>query len=184
MKVVLQKDVPGLGDAGELKEVADGYARNYLLPRKLVITAYGGTARAIEHQKKISAIKMEKRNKTMAKVAEDIKALGAIELQVKVGSKNRLFGSVTSMDVANALKAKGFEFDKRRVEMGDKIRSLGNHTVKVRLSEKIVVPVTLSIVQDMNFKAPDEEVEALPAAAEENSEETAEAAEAESETEE
>ena len=148
MKVILQKDVQGLGDAGEVKEVADGYARNFQLKKKMVIVAYGGSAKAVEHQKKISTMKMEKRNKAMAQVGEQLKGLGAIEVPVRVGAKYKLFGSVTSMDISNALKAKGHEIDKRKIEMADKIRNLGNYTVKVRLAEKIVVPLSISVISD------------------------------------
>ena len=148
MKVILQKDVPNLGDAGEIKEVAAGYARNYLLPRKLVIAASSGSTRVLQHQQDVIKRKTMKRNKEMSAVAENLKALDAIEIPVRVGAKNKLFGSVTSMQIATVLQEKGFSVDKRKVEMGEKVRALGAFKVKIRLADEIIVPLTLNIVAD------------------------------------
>jgi large subunit ribosomal protein L9 len=166
MKVILQKDIPSLGDAGEIKEVAAGHARNYLIPRRLVIPASVGSTRALEHQKRLIAIKAEKRKKEMEDVAARMKGVGPLVVKVRVGAKGKLFGSVTSMVVANALGELGFVLDKRKIEIGESIKSLGEFPIKVRLAEEITVPLKISVVADESFVAEEEEdfPDAAPAA--------------------
>lgn len=166
MKVILQKDVPNLGDAGEIKEVASGYARNYLLPRKLVIPAHAGSQRALEHHKRIMEQKAAKRNAEMAKVGEELGQVKKLEVTVRVGANNRMFGSVTSAQIAALLAEQGFVLDKRKVEFGEKIRTLGNYQIKIRLAEKIVVPIELNVVADAESQAAAEEEAAEVAAME------------------
>ena len=137
MKVILQKTVPNLGDAGDIKDVADGYARNYLLPRKMVIPAHAGSTRAALHQKQLIKRKIEKRTKEMTAVAGNLKDLEGLDIPVRVGAKGKLFGSVTAMMVAGALKERGFEIDKRKIDLGDKIKALGTFKIKIRLAEDI-----------------------------------------------
>lgn len=134
MKVILQKDVPNLGDAGDIKEVADGFARNYLLPRKLVIPADESSRRVVEHQKRLIHIKKEKRKKQSQKIAE---SLAGIELRIaaRVGEEGKLFGSVTSMDIAKSLKERGFEIDKRKIVIEQPIKQEGEYTVTIKLDE-------------------------------------------------
>ena len=148
MKVILQKDVPNLGDAGEIKDVAAGFARNFLIPRKLVVAASTGSARAAEHQKKLMELSIEKRNQEMQSVAENLKALGELEMPVRVGSRGKLFGSVTTMAISQALHAAGFPVDKRKVELSENIKSTGKYQVKIRLAEKIIVPLSINVVAD------------------------------------
>ncbi|HMU83401.1 MAG TPA: 50S ribosomal protein L9 [Leptospiraceae bacterium] len=157
MKVILQKDVPGLGDAGEVKNVADGYARNYLLPRKLGTAARGDSTKVLEHQKRMMQRKIDKRNKEMADVAEKLKALGTVSISVRVGAKKKLFGSVTPQAVANALKDLGYPVDKRKVELTDAVRTLGNFKFRVRLAEKVIVPMALEVLADKDSKVEEEE---------------------------
>lgn len=166
MKVILQKDVANLGDAGEIKDVASGYARNYLLPRKLVIPAHAGSQRALAHHKRIMELKAKKRNEEMAKVSENLSQVGSLEIAVRVGSNNRMFGSVTTAQVAALLAEKDFTLDKRKIELGEKIRSTGNYQIKVRLAEKIVVPLELKVVADAESQAAAEEEAAEVAAME------------------
>jgi large subunit ribosomal protein L9 len=97
MKVILQKDIPSLGDAGDIKEVAEGYARNYLLPQKMVIIANESSKKAIDHQKKLIRIKKEKRKKASEGVAGSISGL-ELSIPAQVGEEGKLFGSITSMD--------------------------------------------------------------------------------------
>ncbi len=168
MKVILQKDVPNLGDAGDIKEVANGYARNYLIPHKLVIVAKEGSTKILKHQKEVVRRKTEKRKKEMQGVAEELKKHSGIEIKVRVGAKNKLFGSVTSTQVAAAIAEKGITLDKRKVELGDKIRSLGNYNIKIRLAENIVVPFAITIIADENSVI-EEEYDLPPAPAAETS---------------
>jgi len=134
MKVILQKDIPNLGDAGDIKEVSPGYARNFLLPRKLVIVANESSKRAIEHQKKLVRIKKDKRKKQSEKLAESITGL-ELQIAVQVGEEGKLFGSVTAMDIAKKLKEKGFEIDKRKILIETPIKQEGEYTVKIKLDE-------------------------------------------------
>jgi len=99
MKVILQKDIPSLGDAGDIKEVAEGFARNYLLPKKLVIVANESSKRAIDHQMKLIKIKKDKRKKTSEQLAASMSDV-EVTISAKVGEEGKLFGSITSMDIA------------------------------------------------------------------------------------
>ena len=134
MKVILQKDIANLGEAGDIKEVADGYARNYLLPKKLVIVANETSQRAIGHQKKLIKIKKEKRKKQSEKLSE---SLAGIELRIaaQVGEEEKLFGSVTSMDIARELKELGYEIDKRRIHLDEPIKKTGEYDISIKLDE-------------------------------------------------
>ena len=134
MKVILQKDIPNLGDAGDIKEVSPGYARNYLLPRKLVIEANESSRRAIDHQKKLVKIKKEKRKKESEKLAGNITGI-EVQIAVQVGEEGKIFGSVTAMDIAKKLKEKGYEIDKRKIVIENPIKQEGEYTVKIKLDE-------------------------------------------------
>jgi large subunit ribosomal protein L9 len=134
MKVILQKDISNLGDAGDIKDVAEGYARNYLLPRKLVIPADESSKKAVEHQEKLIKRKKEKRKMVSEKLAERINGL-EIAITVRIGEEGKLFGSVTTQDIAKKLKEKGFDIDKRKIILESPIRQEGEHAVKIKLDE-------------------------------------------------
>ncbi len=144
MKVILQKDVPNLGDAGDIKEVAKGYARNYLLPKKLVILANDSSKKAMEHQAKLIKIKKEKRKKESEKISE---ALSGVEVKViaQVGEEDKLFGSITSMDISKELKAKGFNIDKRKISLENPIKTVGEFEIQVKLDDGILVPIKVIV---------------------------------------
>ena len=144
MKVILQKDIPNLGDAGDIKEVADGYARNYLLPKKLVIIASESGSRIIEHQKKIIRIKKEKRKKVSEKVAESISGK-ELHIPVQVGEDDKLFGSITSIDIARKLREEGVEIDKRKISLDVPIKELGEHEVSIKLEEGLSASVKVIV---------------------------------------
>lgn len=146
MKVILQKDVPNLGDAGEIKQVAAGYARNYLIPKNLVILAQSGSTKALEHQNKLIALKSERRTQDMQAVADKLKTVGKLNIEARVGGNGKMFGSVTAITIAQALVDKGFAIDKRKIDLADKIKTTGSFTVKVRLAEKIEVSVDIEVV--------------------------------------
>ena len=137
MKVILQKDINGLGDAGEVKEVKDGYARNYLLPRKLVLPAHAGSARAIQHQQRLLSLKTERRKKAMEELAGKMGSIKEVDVGVMVGAKQKLFGSVTPLLVAKALEEKGYSIDKRKIDLPESMRALGSYKAKVKLAEGI-----------------------------------------------
>lgn len=145
MKVILQKDVLNLGDAGEVKEVADGYARNFLIPKKFAIRASAGSTKMALHQKRLAELKKEKRAKSMKQVADSLNGQ-SIEVKVKQGENDKIFGSVTSQDVQQALANKGFEIDKRKIDLEQPIKSLGEFKIRLKLAEGIQAEVNLAVV--------------------------------------
>jgi large subunit ribosomal protein L9 len=177
MKVILQKDVLNLGDAGEVKEVPSGYARNFLIPRKLVVPVRGGSMRALDHQKKVSALRTEKRIKEMQDLSEKLKQLGSVEVVVRVGAKNRMFGAVTNQNIALALREAGFQIDKRKIELTDTLKAVGTYTVRVRLADKIVAPISVVVSPDQNDVAAQREIEEVTQRHEKKREEKTETAE-------
>jgi large subunit ribosomal protein L9 len=147
MKVVLQKDIPNLGDAGDIKEVAEGYARNYLLPQKLVLTASEGSKRSIEHQKRLIKIKKEKRKKESEKMAESISAV-EIKVTALVGEEDKLFGSVTSMDIAKKLNELGYDIDKRKILLENPIKQLGEFSIPIKLDDGLTASVKVIVEKE------------------------------------
>ncbi|PKL35292.1 MAG: 50S ribosomal protein L9 [Spirochaetae bacterium HGW-Spirochaetae-1] len=144
MKVILQKDVPNLGDAGDIKDVADGYARNYLLPQKLVILANSSSQKAAEHQKRLIKFKKEKRKKVSEKLSESMSGI-EIKLTAQVGDEDKLFGSITTMDIAKQLKMLGFEIDKRKIQMEQPIKELGEFEIPVKLEEGLTAKIKVIV---------------------------------------
>jgi len=147
MKVILQKDIPSLGDAGDIKEVAEGYARNYLLPKKLVIVANESSKKAIDHQMKLIKIKKDKRKKTSEQLAASMSNI-EITIPAQVGEEGKLFGSITSMDIAKELKAKGFDIDKRKILLDSPIKSEGEFKVAIKLEEGLSATVKVIVVKE------------------------------------
>jgi large subunit ribosomal protein L9 len=145
MKIILQKDVINLGDAGEIKEVADGYARNFLFPKKLAIRASEGSTKMALHQKRLADLKREKRSKEMKNILSQIDGQ-SIEIKVKKGENDKIFGSVTSGDVSSALSAKGFAVDKRKIDLEQPIKSVGEYKIKLKLAENIQATINLSVI--------------------------------------
>ena len=147
MKVILQKDIPNLGDAGDIKDVADGYARNYLLPKKLVLLANESSKKAIEHQKKLIKLKKEKRKKESEKVFDSLNGM-EITIGAQVGEEGKLFGSVTSMDIAEKIKEKGIEIDRRKIQLEGSIKQEGEFEVVIKLEEGLNATVKVSVVKE------------------------------------
>ena len=140
MQIILQEDVEKLGTRGEVVEVAAGYARNYLLPHKLALEANASNVKRLE---KIRAT-LAKRTATEKDAAHQQAALlsqVAVKLTRKAGENDQLFGSVTSADLADALQKQGFEIDKRRIELDEPIKTLGDYTVSVRLHRDVSVEI-------------------------------------------
>ncbi|HRX16183.1 MAG TPA: 50S ribosomal protein L9 [Spirochaetota bacterium] len=147
MKVILQKDVANLGDAGDVKIVADGYARNFLIPKKMVIKFNESSKAAIEQQKHLIKVKKEKRKKISASVSDKLKELSLV-FKAKVGEEDKLFGAVTSLDIAKKLSEAGFEIDKRKIELEHPIRKTGEHTVSIKLDEGITSEVKVLVEKE------------------------------------
>ncbi|MBQ4642396.1 MAG: 50S ribosomal protein L9 [Oscillospiraceae bacterium] len=145
MKVILLQDVKGKGKKGQMLEVSDGYARNFMLPKKLAIEA---TADAINTMRMNDKAAAEKAAKERAEALEISKQLRAMTLVVtaKGGGAGRLFGSVTNQEIADALKAKsGINLDKRKIVIADPIKSVGTYTVQCKLGYEITAPLTVKI---------------------------------------
>jgi large subunit ribosomal protein L9 len=147
MEVILREHVDNLGRRGEVVKVADGYARNYLLPRKLALLVTAGNKQQIERERG----KFEAREQEEKKVAEAIAArLAGVEIQIarKVGETEVLFGSVTSADIAAALAAKGFEIDRRKLNLREPIKKLGEYDIPLRLHPEVTIPVKVKVVAE------------------------------------
>jgi large subunit ribosomal protein L9 len=144
MKVILQKDVPNLGESGDIKDVSSGFARNYLLPKKLVLLANESSKKAIDHQKKLIKIKKDKRKKSSEKLAETMSGL-EIKIIAQVGEEGKLFGSVTSMDIMKKMKEAGFEIDKRKIYLTAPIKQAGTYDVQIKLDEGLTANVKVTV---------------------------------------
>ena len=156
MKVIFIEDVPDVANAGETKEVADGYGRNYLLPRKLAVLANSQGAAVLESQLKKIAQKRAQAEAEMAEIAGKLSGV-EITLKAKVGAKDRLYGSITSADIADGLSSQaGSIVDKRKIELAEPIRQLGSYEVTVRFTHDIVAAVRVAVVADEAAAEPEE----------------------------
>jgi large subunit ribosomal protein L9 len=145
MKVVLLKNVAGLGERGQIKDVKDGYAYNYLLPRGLAAEATPGNVRALEGQKKVVEDRTKRERDDAAQLASQL-AQTVIEIRVRAGEGGRLFGAVTAQNVADALAGQGVRVSKRQVELDDPIKTAGSYKVPIRISQGVVAQVDLNVV--------------------------------------
>jgi large subunit ribosomal protein L9 len=145
MEVILKEDVVNLGLRGEVVKVADGYARNYLLPRKLAMQATANNKAVIE-QMKSSAARRSAVEKASAE--EWVAKLDPVVLSFtrKVGEHGHLFGSVTSADIAAELGAKGFEVDRRKIQLGEPLKNVGEFTVPIRLHREVTARVRVKVL--------------------------------------
>jgi large subunit ribosomal protein L9 len=147
VKVVLRQDVDNLGERGEVVNVAPGYARNYLLPKGLALQATPGNLKMIEMKRKVWAVRE-------AKEIEDAQAFAAklaeVELNIpkKAGESETLYGSVTTSEIADLLKEKGFEVDRRKIVIDDPIKSLGEFSVHVKLHKQVSGEIKLVVVAE------------------------------------
>ncbi|WP_202081549.1 50S ribosomal protein L9 [Caldalkalibacillus salinus] len=146
MKVILQKDVKGIGKKGEVKEVAEGHARNYLLPRKLAVEATQGNMSTLEAKMNSEKKKKEEelqQAKELAKQLENEK----ISIPAKAGDGGRLFGAVTNKQIAESLKKKKYKIDKRKIELDEPIKALGVTQVPVKLHPKVTATLHVHVVE-------------------------------------
>lgn len=145
MDVLLLKNVPGIGSAGQVKKVADGYARNYLLAHKLAVMANNGAVKQAEDIKQAVA---RRDAKTLAEAQELARQLGQVTLtfQAKAGDGDRLFGSITSSDIADALvREKNITVDKRKIELENPIKELGERSVAIKLHPEVTAQVKVFV---------------------------------------
>ena len=145
MKVILTQDVKGTGKAGEVKDVADGYARNFLIPRKLAVPATAGALKGVE-QRRAAESKRAAAEETTARALATRIGAEPIVIRAKVGDQGRLYGSITSGDVADELSRRlGEPIDKRRIDLTDPIRQLGTFQVPIRLHRTVTVNLTVEV---------------------------------------
>ena len=147
MKVILRKDQEKLGAVGALIDVKDGYARNYLIPKGIAYPATKGSVHALEEEKKQTGRREAKQLKTSQQLATELGKL-SITIKVKVGEDERLFGSVTSQDIADAVKEKGIEIDKRIIDLPEPIKALGIYSVDARLHTSVTGKINVWVVRE------------------------------------
>jgi len=147
MEVILKEDIANVGKIGEVVRVRDGYARNYLLPRGLVLIANKKNLKTFEHQKKI-VVDQKQKIVRRAQTAADQLATVSLVIPMKVGEEGRLFGSVTSMQIEKSLKAKGLSVERRKIHLDEPIKAAGDYEVTVRLSADVTVPLKVSVVPE------------------------------------
>jgi large subunit ribosomal protein L9 len=147
MKVILRKDHEKLGQIGALVEVKDGYARNFLIPKGIAYPATAGSMRALAEEKKQAERRQGKELKASEKLAGELEKV-SITLQMKVGEDEKLFGAVTSQMIADSLKEKGFDIDKRIIELDEPIKALGIYNVNVKLHANVAGKVKVWVVRE------------------------------------
>ena len=145
MKVILIDEIRGLGTRGDVVNVKDGYARNYLLPKNLAREATPGNLKSIEQERKKWAMLAQQEKEKAQKAADSVKGV-KVTIAKRVGEAGQLFGSVTSNEIADALAAKGVDVDKRRIELAHPIKTLGNHNVEVRLHREVTAEIQVEVV--------------------------------------
>ena len=144
MEVILIKDVPGLGFQDEKVIVKDGYGRNYLIPQGLCVLANKSNSKILEEKLKQTVKKQEEVLKTAQKIAKKIGDL-VLEIKLKSGSEDKVFGSVTTSHIAKMLNEKGFEIDKRNITLSSKVNSTGEYTIFIKLHKDITHEITLNV---------------------------------------
>lgn len=145
MKVILQADVKGTGKKGQILEVADGFARNFLFPKKLAVEATTGNLQDISHKKALEDRRKAKEKEDALQLGQKISTL-QIELTTKTGEGGRLFGSVTSKEIAEALKKQhGFDVDKRKLDIKEPIKALGSYEVPLKLHPEVTAKLKVVV---------------------------------------
>ena len=147
MKLILQEDVKNLGKMGDVVNVSDGYARNYLIPKKFGVEANVKSIKALEHEKR----KIEEKSK---KIRNDARALAerlsatSLTLSAKAGEEEKLFGSITTMDIVEALKKEGFDIEKKKVLLDEPIRRLGAYAVDIKIQGDVTAQVQVKVIAE------------------------------------
>jgi len=146
MKVILQETMDGVGHLGDLLNVADGFARNYLLPRGKAVQADSRSIKAFEHAKRVAA---EKAKKEKLEIETHAKKLSAVSLTIEMqaGKDDKLFGSVTAKDIAEGLAAQGFTVDRRKIQLAHPVKELGTVTIPIKMPRDVMATVTVNVVK-------------------------------------
>jgi large subunit ribosomal protein L9 len=152
MEVILKEDIANVGKIGEVVRVRDGYARNYLLPRGLVMIANKKNLKTFEHQKKIVGDQKQKIMRQAQAIGEELGGV-TVSIPMRAGEEGKLFGSVTNIHIEKALKAKGLNVDRRKIQLEEPIKTLGDFEVPVRLTAELSVPIKVSVIPEESSKA-------------------------------
>ena len=161
-KVLLREDVDDLGARGEIVRVRAGYARNYLLPRNLAVEATTGNVKSIE-QERAALLKKEAKERSTAEAQSERMRSLTLEFKRKAGEQGALYGSVTSMDLAEALKERGYEIDRHRIHLREPLKRLGEFNVPVRLHREVSIDLQVKVVPEgeviVGHMTPEQEAE-------------------------
>jgi large subunit ribosomal protein L9 len=147
MKVILKEDVTKLGKMGEVISVKDGYARNFLIPRGIAAEAITKNVKALEHDRRVIQERARKLREAAMGVSGKL-AETRVTIKAKAGEEEKLFGSVTAMDIADVLKAEGFDVDKKKIVLDEPIKRLGVHTVEVKLGHDVTATLNVEVVSE------------------------------------
>ncbi len=153
MKVILQENVEGVGHLGDLLDVSDGYARNYLFPRKKALEANPRNVKALEHAKRVMAERAKKEKMEIEAFAKKVSAV-PLTMTAQVGKDDKLFGSVTAKDIAEGLAEKGFTVDRRKIQLGQPIKELGTFAVPIKLHHEVTASVSVTVVKKEGSESP------------------------------
>jgi large subunit ribosomal protein L9 len=157
MEVILREDVTGLGIIGEVVKVKPGYARNYLLPRGLAVEADRRNLKQLEHHKRVIEKKKARERGTVERIVEAMDGI-VLETEQRAGRKGKLFGSVTNMEIKRLLDEKEFAIDRRRIELREPIREIGEHEVTIRVGQELTATVKI-VVKPLGGELVDESVD-------------------------
>jgi len=144
VKLILREDVPKLGNAGEVVSVKPGYARNFLLPQGKAALASEAKVKELEHHKRLIADKVARDLKDLNAARDRLEQL-ELEVEAKAGEEGRLFGSVTAIQIAELIGEKGIEVDRRKIDLGEPIKEVGEHSIPVRLHREVIANVRLKV---------------------------------------
>ena len=146
MKVILQETLEGVGHLGDLINVADGFARNFLLPRGKAVEADSRSIKAFEHAKRVAAEKAKKEKLEIETHAKKVSAV-SLTIEAQVGKDDKMFGSVTAKDIAEGLAAQGVTVDRRKIQLAHPIKELGTVSVPIKMPRDVIATVTVSVVK-------------------------------------
>lgn len=147
MKVILKEEVKNMGNMGQIVEVADGYARNYLVPKGLAVEANTKNIKSLEHQKRVIQEKSKKIRNQAQELSNKITAMSLV-IKAKAGEEGKLFGSVTTMDIAESLKNEGMEIDKKKISLDEPIKRLGSYTVNIKVHSEVTTQINLQVIEE------------------------------------
>lgn len=147
MKIILREDVEKLGKAGEVVKVKDGFGRNYLIPRKLAVLANVRNMKALDHDRRTIETRAKKTRRTAEATAATLSAVSLI-LPAKAGEEGKLFGAITSRDIAEALGKAGVNVDRKAIQLADPIKQVGDYKVKIRVATDVLPEISVSVVPE------------------------------------